>query len=89
MRNLAQAGEDLFQDLRCQDERVTTGEQHIAHLRSAAQVFQLKLELSPLEGGRWVAYDAAARAVAAVGSALGGNQHQHPVGVAVHQARDG
>ena len=87
VRDLAQAGEDLFQDLGCQHERVAAGEQYIAHLGGMPQIFQLQLELGPREGGSWVTHDARAGAVAAVGSALGGDQHQHPVGVAVHQAR--
>ena len=47
------------------------------------------LEFGAREGGRGVADDARAGAVAAVGGALGGDQHQHPVRVAVHQPGHG
>ena len=51
------------------------------------EVVDLQLEFGAGEGGAGVADDARAGAVAAVGGALGRDQHQHPVGVAVHQAR--
>ena len=87
VRDLAQAAEQLFQQLGRQGERVAAGEEHIAHLGGALEVIDLHLEIGAREGGARVADDARAGAVAAVGGALGGDQHQHPVGVAVHQAR--
>ncbi len=54
---LAQAGEDLLEDLGCQHKRVATREQHIPHLGGVTQVFQLHLELSPREGGSRVTHD--------------------------------
>ncbi len=89
VRDLAQAAEDLFQDLGRQHQRVAAGEQHVAHLRGALEVLDLHLELGAREGRRGVADDARAGAVAAVGGALGGDQHQHAVGVAVHQPGHG
>ncbi len=88
MGDLAQPAEDLFQDARGQHQRVAAGEQHVAHLRRALEVFDLQVELFAREGCRWIADDARARAVAAIGCALGGDQHQHPVRVAMHQPRN-
>ena len=85
VRDLAQAAQDLLQDAWRQHQRVAAGEQHIAHLRCVPQVFELHLELGAREGRRGVAHDARAGAVAAVGGALGGDQHQDAVRVAVHQ----
>jgi hypothetical protein len=84
-----QAAEDHVHQLGGQHHRVAAGEQHVADLRRALDVVDLGVELGPAEGLRRVADDAAAGAVAAVAGALGGDEHQHPVGVAVDEAGHG
>ena len=87
VRDLTQAGQDLFQDLGGQHQRVTAGEQHVAHLRRAPQVLELHLEFLAVKVCPWVTHDARTCAVAAVRGALRRHQHQYPVRVAMHQAR--
>ena len=87
MWNFTQAGEDLFQLLGCNGERVAAGKQDIPYLRGFLQIIDLGFKFSPREVGTRVADDPGAGAVAAVRGALGGDQHQNPVGVAVNQTR--
>ena len=54
-----------------------------------AQVLELRLVVAAVEVLGGVAHDARPRAVPAVRGALGRDQHQDPVGVAVDEARDG
>ena len=82
----AQAGQDIFQHLRSQGQRIAAAEQNVAHLGRATQIVQLEVELGAAEIRTRVAHDAAARAVAAVAGTLGGDQHQDAVGVAMDQA---
>ncbi len=89
VRDLAQTAEQLFQHLGRQHQRIAARKQHIPHLGSALEIIDLHLEIRAGEGCRWVADDARAGAIAAVGGALGGNQHQHPVGVTMHQPGHG
>ena len=89
MRDLAQPGQDLLQDLGRQDKRVTTREQHIPYLGGVFEIIDLHVELVPRERLGWVADDTRPRAVTAIGGALGGNQHQHPIRVAMDQSRHG
>ncbi len=84
-----QAAEDHVQQFGGQHHRVAAGEEHVADLRRALDVVDLGVKLGPAEGLGRVANDAAAGAVAAVAGALGGDEHQHPVGVAVDEARHG
>src|SRR3990172_5284687 len=65
---------------------VAAGDEHVAHLRRAAQVVELRLVLLAVEVLTRVAHDARARAVAAIAGALRGHQHQHAVRVAVDEA---
>ncbi len=84
-----QAAEDHVQQLGGQHHRVAAAQQHVADLRRAFDIVDLGVELGPAEGLGGIADDAAAGAVAAVAGALGGDEHQHPVGVAVDEAGHG
>ncbi len=88
MGDLAQAGKDLLQQARGEGERVSAGKQHIADLWSAFDIVYLQLEILAGEGLGGITHDARAGAVAAVDRALGGDQHQHSIRVAVDQAWD-
>ena len=88
VRNLAQAGQDLFQDLGRQHQRIATGKEHVPHLRCPPQVLKLHVELFAAEGLPWITHDARTGTVAAVRGALGRDKHQNAVGVTVHQSRD-
>ena len=85
MRDLAQAGKQLFQDLGSQYEWITTGEQHVTHLRCVFEIFDLHLKILAVEGLPGIADDARARAITAVRGALSRYQHKHPVRIAVNQ----
>ncbi len=87
--DLAQFGEQAAEHLGRQSEGVAAGEQHVAHLGGVAQVIELEFVLVGFKGLGGVAHDAAAGAVAAVTGALRGDEHQHAVRVAVHQAGHG
>ena len=87
MRNGAQVAQQLVQHLRRHRQRIAAAQQHVADLRRARNVLDLRLVLLPAEVGRGVADDAAAGAIAAIAGALGCHQHQHPVGIAMHEAR--
>ena len=85
--DLVQLAQEEIQQAGRQSQAVAAGEKHVAHLRGAAQVIKLHFKFGFTEGGGGVADNAAAGTVAAVAGALGGHQHQHPVGVAMHQPR--
>ena len=85
--DLAQPAQDRLEELGRQRQAVAAADEHVAHLRRPAQVVELRLVLGAVEVLGRVAHDARPRAVAAVGRALRGDEHQHPVGVAVDQAR--
>ena len=81
--------EQFFQDFGREHQRVAAGKQHIPHLRRALEILDLHLEFLAVEGLPGVADDARACAVTAIGRALGRDQHEHPVRVAVDQPGHG
>ena len=86
--DLAQAAEDRFEQLRREGQAVAAGDQDVADLRGPAQVVELRLVVLAVEVLGRVADDPAPGAVAAVARALGRDQHQDAVGIAMDQARD-
>ena len=84
--DLAQAAEDRLEELRGERQAVTAGDQHVADLRRPAQVLELCLVVLAVEVLGRVADDPAPRAVAAVARALGRDEHQDAVRVAVDEA---
>jgi len=89
VRDLAQAAQHGLEKLRRQRQAVAAGDQDVADLGRPADVVELGLVLLPVEVLAGVADDPRSRAVPAVAGALRGDQHQHPVRVAVDQAGDG
>jgi hypothetical protein len=87
--NSTQAGEQLFQYFRRKHQGIAAGQQDVAYLRRALEVLDLHLEFLAIKGLAGVADNARACAVTAVGCALGRDQHQHPVGVAVDEPGHG
>ena len=83
--DLAQAAQDRFEQLRGERQAVAAGDQHVTDLRRPAQVLELRLVVLAVEVLGRVADDARPRAVPAVRGALGGDEHQHPVRVAVDE----
>ena len=77
-----------LEQLRREGQAVAAGDQDVADLRRAAQVLELGLVVAAVEVLGRVADDPRPRAVAAVARALGRDQHQDPVRVAVDEARD-
>jgi len=88
VRDLAEAAQHGLQELRRQRQAVAAGDQHVPDLGRPPDVVQLRLVLLPVEVLARVADDPAPRAVAAVAGALGRDQHQDPVRVAMDQARN-
>ena len=86
MRNGPQATQDHIQQARRQHHGVTPGEQHVPDLGRLLDIIDLGVKLLATKGLPGVSHNAAAGAVATITGALGGDQHQHAVGVAVHQA---
>ena len=84
--DLAEAAEDRLEELRRERQAVAAADQHVADLRRAAQVVELRLVVLAVEVLGRVADDPRPRAVAAVARALGRDEHQHPVRVAMHEA---
>ena len=87
VRDLAQAAQDRLEQLRRQRQAVAAGDQDVADLRRPAQVVELRLVVLAVEVLGRVADDPRPRAVAAVRRALGRDQHQDPVRVAMDEAR--
>ena len=86
---LADAAQDRLQQLRGEGQAVATADEHVPHLGRAAQVLQLRLVVLAVEVLPGVPHYPRTCAVPAVARALGGDEHQHPVGVSVDQAGDG
>ncbi len=86
VRDLAQAAQDRFEELRCQGQAVAAGDEDIAHLRGPAQVLELGLVILPVEVLGRVADDARPRAIAAVGRALRRHEHEDAVRIAMDEA---
>ena len=49
MRDLAQAAQDRLEQLGIERQRVAAGEEHVADLRSAAQIVELGLDVVAIE----------------------------------------
>ena len=79
--------QDLLEQLRGEGQAVAAGDQDVADLRRPAQVLELRLVVAAVEVLGRVADDPRPRAVAAVARALGRDQHQDPVRVAMDEAR--
>ena len=86
--DLPEAAESRLEQLRRQGQAVTAGDEDVTDLRGPPDVVELRLELAPVEVLLGVADDPAPGAVAAVARALGRDQEQDPVGVAVDQPGD-
>ncbi len=85
VRDLAQAAQDLLEQLRRKGQAVAAGDQDVADLRRPAQVLELRLVVAAVEVLGRVADDARPRAVPAVRRALRRDEHQDPVRVAVDE----
>ena len=84
--DLAEAAEDRLEELRGERQAVAAGDEHVADLRRPAQVLELGLVVLAVEVLGRVADDPRPRAVAAVARALGRDEHQDAVRVAMHEA---
>ena len=71
VRDLAQAAQDLLEQLRREGQAVAAGDEHVADLRRPAQVLELGLVVAAVEVLGRVADDARPRAVAAVATRTG------------------
>ena len=87
VRDLAQAAQDLLEQLGREGQAVAAGDEDVADLRGPAQVLELGLVVAAVEVLGRVADDPRPRAVAAVARALGRDQHQDAVRVAMDEAR--
>ena len=85
VRDLAEAAEDRFEQLRRERQPVAARDEDVPNLRRPAQVLELRLVVAPVEVLGRVADDARPRAVATVRGALGRDEHQDTVRVAVHE----
>ena len=71
VRDLAQAAEDLLEQLRGEGQAVAAGDEDVADLRRPAQVLELRLVVAAVEVLGRVADDPRPRAVAAVARRTG------------------
>ena len=83
----AQPGEHPVELFVGEQQRVAAGQEHVTDGRPGGNVGDRLLEPLPGRTQGVVAHQAGAGAVAAVGRAAVGEQQQHPVGIAVDQAR--
>ena len=86
--DLAEPAEDALEELRGQRQAVAAGDEDVADLGRPAQVVELGLVLLAVEVLGRVADDPAPGAIPAVARALGRDEHEDAVRVAVDQARD-
>ena len=84
--DLAEAAEDRLEQLRGERQAVAAGDEHVADLGGPAQVVELGFVVLAVEVLGRVAHDPGPGAVAAVARALGRDQHQDPVRVAMDEA---
>ncbi len=89
VRDLADAADHRFQEPGGQGQAIAAADQDVADLWRPADVVELSLVLGAVEVLGRVAHDPRPGAVAAVAGALGRDQHQDTIRVAVHQARHG
>ena len=87
VRDRAQTAQQMFQLLVAEQQRVAAAQQHVAHLRMAADVLDLPVELGMEIVAAGVAHQPRPRAIPAIRRAPVRHQEQHPVGITVHQAR--
>ena len=87
--DLAQPAEDRLEQLRGEGQSVTTRDEDVADLRRPAQVVELGLVILPVEVLGRVADDPRSGAVAAVARALGRDEHQDPIRVAMDETGHG
>ena len=85
VRDLAQAAQDLLEQLGREGQAIAAGDQDVADLRGPAQVLELRLVITAVEVLGGVAHDPRPRAVPAVRGALRRDEHQHPVRVAMDE----
>jgi hypothetical protein len=88
MGNSAEATQHAFQKAIGKQERVTAGEQHVAHFFVGGYVVNDAVELTGAQVPSIHAYTSSPSAVAAIGGAPVGRKYQHSIGIAVHQARN-
>ena len=84
--DLAEAAQDRFEELRGEGQPVPAADEHVPDLGRVAQVLELGLVVLAIEVLGRVADDPAAGAVAAVARALGRDEHEHAVRVAMDEA---
>ena len=58
MWNVAQAAQNLLEELWRKGEPVATADEHVAHLWGAAQVVELRFVILAVEVLRWITNDA-------------------------------
>ncbi len=87
VRDLAEPAQDLLEQLRREGQAVAAGDEDVADLRGPPQVLELGLVVAAVEVLGRVADDPRAGAVPAVRGALGRDEHQHAIGVAVDEPR--
>ena len=85
MRDLAQAAQDRLEQLGREGQAVASGDEDVADLRRPAQVLELGLVVLAIEVLGRVPDDPRSRAIPAVRRALGRDEHQHPVGIAMDE----
>ena len=89
VRNRAQPAQQIFQLVVAQQQRVAAAQQDVADFGMKRDVFDLAIEFRMEIVAAGVADEPRARAVAAIRGATVGDQEQHAVGIAMHQAGHG
>ena len=78
----------MLQLCRAHGQRVSAGNQYVPYLLVRTDILHGSLQRGFRDGQILFAYDAAARAVAAVHGALHGHEQQHAVRIAMHHVGD-
>ena len=89
VRNRAQPAQQIFQLLIAQQQRVAAAQQHVADFRMLRDVCDLPVEFGMEIVAAGVADQPRARAITAIRGAAVGDQEQHAVGIAMHEAGHG
>ena len=89
VRNRAQPAQKIFQLVVAQQQRVAAAQQHVADFRMRGDVGDLLVEFGMKIVAAGVADEPRARAVTAIRGAAVGDQKQHAVGIAMHEAGHG
>ena len=87
MRNRPQPAQQILQLFIVQQQRVAAAQQHVADFRMLGDVVDLPVEIGMKIVAAGVAHQPRAGAIAAITRATVGDQKQHAVGIAMHQAR--